>query len=753
LRIDTKQAILILVACFLLYNLAGASSLSYTEMDQDQETRGAIRGIVTDRQTGEPVGWASILLEEINRSAIAHEDGRFSFNNIPAGRYTLRTYRLSYENHIQEIIVSAGDTLALELRLMRHDFRSDAVVITAETPDDDLTRPERVISGTELRQQLGRTLAETIGNEPGMSQRSMGPAPARPVLRGLGGDRLLILEDGNRTGDMSATAPDHAVAIDPMNAERIELIRGPAALMYGSNTLGGVINVSRGQIPTVLSEHLHGSGSLQLESVNTGAGSGFNIEGSSGKISLRADLSGRMASDIETATGTLDNSSIETLSGSVGAGYIRSWGVLGLSGNLFSSSYGIPGNFIGSHPNGVRIEMIRRQLHAKADYLPGNKFYKRVDTGLNYNYYYHRELEWSSDSQAFDVIGSEFRLHTMNFTSLAHHNSWGPFRSGMFGVFGEFRDYASGGFTFTPPVREYALAAMLYQQARVARLTIDISARIDFRLTQPEEERESRLIGLMRSREFSGYSAGTRLTYEVNDWIDAGAGFMKTLRLPGLEELYSEGPHLPAYSYDIGNPELDTEEGYGLEIFSRFHLQRLRLEVAAFRNVINNYLYPRNTGLESERRPLPIYQYSGDDVIMSGWELNYDLDLFLNFSTSGSLSYVRGDLADEDRPLPFIPPLGGKINIQYNRADLTIGASVRIAAEQARVGEFEEPTDGYMVYDLFARYLFSSGKFLHTFSFGIDNLTDSDYRMHLSRVKSIMPEPGRNFKLLYRVYF
>jgi iron complex outermembrane recepter protein len=744
-----KQAIIITVACFSF--ITAAKPLCAAESEQD--SRGAVYGVITDAETDEPVGWTSVLIEEVNRTAVAHEDGSFSFRTIPAGQYTLRTYRLGYENYLQRINVTAGDTLNITIKLRRSVFRSREVEIRADRSTDELTRPVRTITGTELRQQLGRTLAETIVNEPGMSQRSMGSAPARPVLRGLGGDRLLILEDGNRTGDMSSSAPDHAVAIDPMNAERIEIIRGPASLIYGSNTLGGVINVSRGQIPTVLTEHLHGSGSLQLESVNTGVGTGFNIEGTEGKITARADLSARTASDIQTARGSLDNTAINTISGSVGAGYINPWGVLGLSGNIFSSNYGIPGDFTGSHPNGVHIELIRRQLHAKLDYLPQPEFLKRIDIGLSYNYYFHRELEWSTEREEHDIIGAQYKLHSLNFNTLIRNNSWGFFNSGMIGLFGEYRDYTAGGFTFTPPVRELGLAVMAYQQAVSGRVTFDLSARFDTRSVNPQQEVESRLIGLMRSRRFNGYSAGSRLTYEVSNWADVGMNFMKTLRLPGIEELYSEGPHLPAYSYDTGNPELDAEEGFGLEVFAKIHTGGLKIDAALFRNSISNYLYPRNTGTESERRPLPVYQYSGDDVLMQGWELSYELLLIWNLSTSGTLSYVRGDLKEDDRPLPFIPPLTGKFDIEYNRRNFSVGISLRTASSQNRLGEFEESTAGYSVIDLFARYMFSRGKYLHTFTVGVDNLTDEDYRMHLSRVKSIMPEPGMNIRILYRVYF
>jgi iron complex outermembrane receptor protein len=223
--------------------------------------------------------------------------------------------------------------------------------------------------------------------------------------------------------------------------------------------------------------------------------------------------------------------------------------------------------------------------------------------------------------------------------------------------------------------------------------------------------------------------------------------------MPGIEELFTEGPHLPAYSFEVGNPDLNEELGHGVEWSVRFATDKIGFQNSWYLTDFSNYLYPRNTGELSVRRPLPVYQITGDKAQLWGTEFLMEVELSKSVSMDATLSYVEGRLTKADTPLPFIPPLAGKVDVQYTLRGLTVGGSVRFASRQDRLGEFEEPTQAYQVYDLITQYIIHRGMFLHTISLIGENITDATYRMHLSRVKSIMPEPGRNVKLLYRVYF
>ncbi len=611
---------------------------------------------------------------------------------------------------------------------------------------------EHRLDGRELRQHLGRTLAETLQNVPGMWQSSMGPAPARPVLRGLSGDRLLVLEDGRTTGDISTSSPDHALAIDPINSEHIEILRGPAALVYSSNSIAGVVNVVRGQIPTELPSHFHGKGSIQGESVNTGLSAGVSTYGSRKNMGIKADFGLRTASDIQTPTGVLDNTYIRNYHGALGLSTIRSWGLFGGSANFYQSAYGVPGNFDGSHPDGVKINLTRVQSDLRLDYNSTGSWYRRMLLDYTFSYYFHEELEFSPQRQAFDIVGSEYWLFTNSLRGKFYHSKNGILPQGIAGFQLEHSNYTSGGFTFTPQTNDLSAAVYTWQQFDFDRLQLQSGIRVDAYSILPVEEVET-AIGLRRQRDFLNISGGLKSTLRLTSSLSTGLSLMRTVRMPGVEELFSEGPHLPSYSFEIGNPDLNEEIGHGIEWNFRFASELFGIQSALYYNHFSNYLYPRNTGEESVRRPLPIYQFSGDAARMMGFEVLAEFQPIRELAFSGTLGYVRGDLTELDEPIPFIPPVTGKVDAQFAKNAITFGIGMRFAGPQNRLGEFEEATDGYTVFDTFLQYYISSGRQLHTFSITLENATNATYRMHLSRVKSIMPEPGRNLKLLYRVYW
>lgn len=715
--------------------------------------RGAVSGFVVEAGTAQPVGFASILIIETSRGVMAHENGRFVMGQLMPGTYTFRASRIGYEPVIVVGSVAAGDTTALRFEMTPTVYRSRLIEIVGqrENAGSDVD-VDRIIGGRALRQQLSRTLAETMTNEPGMSQSTMGPAPARPVLRGLAGDRLLILEDGRSTGDLSSSSPDHALAIDPMNADRIEIIRGPAALIYSSNTMAGVINVVRGQIPTSLINHAHGTVSLQGESVNSGMSMGANLYGSKGLWAYKVDASGRSAGNIRTPQGILDNTSMQTLHAAVGGSTIRDWGLLGLSMNLLDSRYGIPGDFVGAHPNGVKINMQRLQSDVRFDLTPKGGFFEQIEHHLTGSYYFHEELEYSNLRQTHDIVGSDFIYSSLKLHSLWNHGARGWARRGQLGYSGGMARLTVGGFNFTPPTTETTAAVYGFEDVHFGMWTLQVSARFDVQSVVPDEERTAR-IGRIRTRTYAEPSGAVRLTRTFDTGIEVGVNGMRTVRIPSVKELFSEGPHLPAYSYEVGNPDLGAERGWGGEVFARAATERAGLQLSAYVNRIQDYLYPKNTGQFAIQRPLPIYQYTGDDVVMVGVEALSEVRITESVHLSGTVSWVEGSVIATGNPIPFVPPLSGKLNLEYSVKSLTLGAGLRAAADQNRLGEFEEPTSGYLVGDLSAQAHIAKGRALHTVSLKIENVTDTEYRMHLSRVKLIMPEPGRNVSLLYRAYF
>lgn len=728
----------ILLLCTTIANAASASP----------RTTATLKGKLVEVETSEAVAFVNILLQEANRSITSDQNGDFMLLDVPPGKVTLKTFRIGYRNIAVPLELTAGDTLDIVLALNRAVIHMGGVTVeSSRTGENGTVKPDILFSDKKLHQALGQTVAQTIDYEPGISQRSMGPAPARPVLRGLGGDRLLLLEDNEQTGDLSATSTDHAVVIEPMTAERIEVIRGPETLVYGANALGGVVNVIRGYVPSKKLTRLSGSASYQGESVNRGYAAGAELTAPVGPFTARVDGSYRHADDIKTPEGTLLNTTILTTNGAAGLSVVRDWGFAGVATSRYLSDYGIPPDPNGGHPSGVDIKLDRRHTEARGEIRLAALGIRRLEASYNHSIYFHQEFEAGGD------LGMEFGVVSdfINVTALLKNA--GSLKNGIAGIRFNARDYASGGLTFTPTTFETAAACFYHQELHLADFLLHGSLRYDYKDVDPGESRTSSKVGLIRRRNFSAFSAAVSPHWLISRKWTIGATFMRTFRAPTTEELFSEGPHLAAYSYEVGNANLDKETALGMEFFLDYKMAESFVRVAVYQNDIHNYTFPMNTGERSWRRAdLFVYKYVGEHALMRGAELSFHFPLLFHLHTAGSASYVWGELVDVQRSLPFIPPLEGKINIGYELGRLSLSAALRAAAEQNRVGEFEVPTDGYAVFDLYAQFILSSRYHLHSFSFTVENIFDRTYRKHLNRVREVMPEPGRNFRLLYKIF-
>lgn len=709
---------------------------------------GSIKGVVKDAENGKPVDYARIVVLDLNRITYTNDLGEFELEQLPEGSIILAVFRIGYESKDIQIELRANETKTITIELSPQPITSKTVVVQAKRDDNSGIVGEAVyqISGEKLRNSLGITVAKTVDGEPGMSMRSMGPAPARPVLRGLGGDRLLILEDGQRTGDLSATSNDHAVAIDPLNADQIEVYRGPEALQFGSNTLAGVINVWNRSISTQIPPKYQLTSSLQTETVNQARALGLLYQQPISNWVVTTNLSLRGADDIATPVSTLKNSGIETYRGSLGVSYIKDWGYLGISVSRLDSKYGLPGGFIGAHPNGVDIEMQRNQMELKSSVVLGGTYWHHIDASFNLTEYYHQEYEGRG------FLGVEFGVltYTSNITLHTYETLFG--RSNL-GLWGSWRDYANGGFSFTPNAIERELAGFFYHEKVFTKSVLEFSLRYDYKQVDPFEERQSRAVGLIRDRIFHSWSGALEYSHHLSTFLDVGARIMRTFRAPGLEELFSEGPHLAAYSYEVGFANNGIESAVGTEIFLKWHSGSSRAQVNVYRNQFSDYLFPRDIDSLNIAQLLPIYRFTGQDALFYGFEGVFNQEFGSNWSWENILSYTWAELLDDRMPVPFIPPLTIKSEINYRRNQFDCRLFSRIALNQNRLGEFEEPTDGFVIFGAGLTYSKQLWGGLHLFSLQCENIFDSTYRNHLSRVKSVMPEPGRNISLLYRAYF
>jgi iron complex outermembrane receptor protein len=764
----------IVKAGLLFVALVGLHLPSPLEAQGAPPAAGRISGVVVDADAGTPLGAARVRLIERHGDVLTRADGTFAFAGVPPGDYTLTADQLGYDQHSEQVVVPAGGTLDVRIELHPGAILLDEIIVTGSITrrgNREVLAPVSVVSGAELDRNLTSTVAGTLERQPGIAVTGIGPATARPVIRGLGGDRILMLEDGVRPGDMSSTSSDHAVAVDPATAQQIEVVRGPMSLLYGSSALGGVVNVVRGEIPGSRPDTPDGSFTLQGGSVSRSVSGGGFARFGAGPLTLRAEANARTSGDVETPSGPLVNTDARTLGFAVGAAHLPTWGHLGGSYRFYDNRYGIPGGFVGGHEQGVDIEMRRHTTRAEAELHRGDgRFISTVRGTGSWSHYHHTELEPSGR------IGTEFFQDLASAEVLAHHEPRGFLTQGAAGARIQYRDIVTGGSLRTPSTWDYTLALYLVEEMAAGPLRLQIGARYDWARYEPRDTTAFITVGggrvPVRPRSFGSFSGSAGVLYDVSSTVRIGASVARAYRTPDFNELYSNGPHLAANSFDVGDPSIESETGLGVDAFVRVTGSSVRAEIAAFRNQLNDYIFPSSRGrAELGTQGLrPRFQYTNEDAVFTGAEADVELNPLGNLVLEATASYVRARFTSARAPIPvihgvdttfvdasehppLIPPLNGNLGVRWEEQRFFGGVSLRWAASQERLGDFETRTDGYAVARLDGGVRLLRGDRLHTLTLSVENLANAEYREHLSRIKDIMPQPGRSVSLVYRLSF
>lgn len=706
-------------------------------------------------ETGDAIEQASLFLHpqgkpEEGEHVSTDEDGFFHFENLAAGVYVLQVTRAGYKAQMLAVDVPKMEERDMVLYMHARTYHTETVVVTGTHQHSHLEKVDElssVLRGRELERELGLTLAATLKNETGIAMRAMGPAPARPVIRGLGGDRVLVSEDGNKTTDLSATSPDHAVTIEPFSVERIEVLRGPKVLTQSPVTIGGVVNVVRHEVPQDMHDHILGTTGVYGETANRGFLGSVSAEVPLQPLLVRGEVTHRESGDLATPEGMLQHSGSRSTDFGFGGSYILGNGYAGMAFRSFDLAYGVPGGFVGAHPDGVDIELERRQVNARASLLLDDRFVHDITMHVSRAYYRHKEFE------ANGAIGSEFRIVNYPGRFWLTHHAVGPFRDGIIGVGFEYRDFTVGGFVFTAPSTALNIAPHIFERLSFGALTIEAAARINYDRITPVRANPDARIGHIRERVFQTWSASATALYELTDIVHVGFNLSRSSRVPTIEELYSEGPHLAAYSYEVGNPELEDERGIGMELFLYHRFPALYFTLTAFRNSLSSFIVPRNSGEINYSTFLPVYVTQGVDALLTGAEAQVEWEISEGVTLNGSVGYTHGEFQGSGDPLPQIPPLKGRIGLIWKPSAWMLGLQSDFAARQNRVDLFEEETAGYAILGGFVQYAFTTGAQVHNVSFTVDNMLNQAYRNHLSRVKAILPEAGINLRLTYKLHF
>lgn len=711
---------------------------------------GNLRGVVFDGETHELLQDAGVKILELGTGDATNKYGEFEFNNLNYGSYTIEVSYIGYKPVRQSIRINQENMQGVLIHLYPLSIETQPIIITGEhfnSEFDNIREFAHTLKGKELEKDMGLTLGATLKNEAGLSIRSMGPAPARPVIRGLGGDRVTVSEDGINTTDLSSSSPDHAVTVEPFTLERIEVVRGPKALLQNSSTIGGIVNVIREDIPDHVYSRAEGSAGLYGETVNHGFLYSASVRVPLSNFNIKGEYTGRKAGDLQTPKSRLMNSELSTSNYAAGLSYASLWGFTGVSVREYNSDYGIPGGFVGAHPKGVDIKMFKRQIAAKLKYNTGLDHVESINLDLSRDYYHHQEFE------STDLIGSEFSIYNYagRLDLTTRHL---PFmESGNIGLSAEQKDFNIGGYVFTSPTVSRRYSAYIYQTFPVKDFSFEFAGRYQYDEFRPRRAVQSAKEEYLVRRHFNTFSLSFSALYQLSAGLYTGINVSRSSRVPTIEELYTEGPHLAAYSYETGNPLLKDEKGTGSEAFVYYNSNGFFAMLTLFRNDLSYYILPRNSGRMNYATLLPVWQSVGVAALLQGVESQVNLEIHKNIKLTANFSYTYGNLKSEGTPLPAIPPLKSLVELRYIHKNLNIGIVTEIAGDQKRVDTFEEPTAGYVILNSFIQYSIVHGTMVHNISLNAENIFDKEYRNHLSRVKSVMPEAGRNFRMVYKFYF
>jgi iron complex outermembrane recepter protein len=719
-----------------------------------QEARaGSLDGLV--RADGRAVRGALVRIGD-GAGVLTDGSGRFHVREVPSGAVVVRVEAVGYRPEERTVSSRERGSLVV-IELVPDPMQVSGVVATA-TPLRGGVRyqPARALDREALQRRAAASVGQMLDGEPGVAMRSFGAAPARPVIRGLDGDRIAVLENGQRMGDISETAPDHSVALEPLTADRVEVVRGPASLLYGSSALGGVVNLLREDIPRSWVPGLEGSLAVQAATVNReGAVAGRGVLGGevwagAARFALRDGKDFRAPG---SSGGLLVGTHSRRVSAGVGAGYRAPGARAGLALDVLTHDFGIPEETDGPGEQ-VEIQSGRQRLSGELDW-GADGFWDRFELRVAATRFVQREVERASGSDGAMVmdVAHEFTRHTVGAALTAGHGGVGPVGEGAVGisVLGQTLA-ATGAEEFHPDARALSAAAFLFEELPFREtLRLQAGARIEAQQMRALPNATFPDIRDSRTRYTVSGSLGANVRPVAG--MELGAQLARAHRAPLVEELYSEGPHLGTGRYEIGSRDLPNEIGYGADVFARYASDGVAIEVTGFINRIRDFVILRATGAVDPASSFPIYVYEADAAELVGGEVSMEVRPVATVTLRGTTDWVRGSRRDADRtPLPYVPPARSMLEGEYDTGRWWLGARTRMAAAQRRVAD-EAPTDGYALLDLQAGFR-PPGAAGHTLVLRADNVLDTAYRDHLSRVEGRrFPMPGRNVTVSYRWRF
>jgi iron complex outermembrane receptor protein len=741
-------------------------------------------GQITDK--GTPLSNITILIPSLNLKSETDNEGIFTFENISFDQYLLDIEKSNHSHFNTKIDFNSEETLNIDI----FSFSYEEVVVTANPLEHNsmrMTTPTSILSEEELIINRSLSIDQTLNKTTGVNSGSFGAGAGQIVIRGQQGPRVSVLNNNIAIQDASSVSPDHWITSETLLAKQIEILKGPATLLYGGAAVGGVVNVVDNVIPTDRIDGIHGgiearisdntmnerSGVLNIEaglSDNIMAHiSYFNSETDDYEIPGFGESSILHASEggdpnnsdrLDEEMGLLENTSVKSEGLNLGFSFITDNGYWGLSYSDFDRNYGIPGHgHEEEHEEGedghdeeeeeeeiVRIDLDKSVFNIKGRHeFSGDSFFSYFKTHFSQTDYQHIELEGDEIGTIFDNEANEFRFE------IAHQTIAGF--SGVWGLQFTNRDFSAiGDEAFILPSKTEVSSVFLIEEREFDNWHAEFGLRYD------QQDIKTSLFG---NNSDSAFSLSLGAAFDVSDnWV-IPVNFTSAQRLPTAEELFSNQsgideliPHLATSTIEIGNPLLDHETANNIDIGLRFKNENFRFNIAFFYNKIDDYIFLQNSGENSE--DFPIFNYQQQDATFKG----YEIDLAYNFSDSYNNQWnyrIFTDKTDaklnDNSNIPRIPANRFGADIGWLRGDWAANLDFVKVSSQNKVADLELPTEGYNALNMSINRIISSNKFETLIFFKANNLLDEEIREHASFIKDISPRPSRSFTVGARLTF
>ena len=679
----------------------------------------------------------------------------------------------------------------------------DEVTVIGEQIETKI-EPRTTLAGDELTRELGTTLGETLQNQAGVHNSTFGPGVVLPIIRGMSGSRIQILQGAMGSFDASSVSPDHAVPVDPLLIKQVEVLRGPSTLRYSGNAMGGAVDIDTGRIPEWFPEgSVDGGINLRTDSNSNQNSGAIKVDASKGPLVVHIDASGRTSSNIEIPRNALDedaviqifgntaefentkgevlNSDINSSAITLGSSLVFDQGYLGAAYNVLNNNYGIPPAGVPPHsddptvtditPENLRIDMRQKRWDAKTELyeiLPGIDRVSVKAANVNYR---HAEVARGVPVTTYDSEATEYRFE-MDFT---HNDLW----AGSLGFQTSDQYFGAEGFEAFLPYTDIEKKSVFFiENFEVDSFKFEVGYRWESQKIQPVEDR---LFVLGRFRDlpdklnYDTQSISAAVQFDITDNLGFRLSYSKAERAPPVEELLSLGPHFATRSFTQGNPSLSNEQSNNLDIGINYQHSLFEFNANIYRNKITNYIYQELTVFthpllgdlillyDIESRALllncvqvsqcfPVYSTRQQDAIFQGFETELTINLPVFFDIYSQLSFfsdsVRAYFTEEGQgDVPRVPPrrLGLKFDAEWGNFSLNSRWTKALA--QKRPGLRETDTAGYDRVDVTLNYQQETnvGEEMTVF-FKVKNISDDEIRHSTSFIRSFTPEPGRSLE-------